>query len=126
MQNNIDLRFSQFALNSMINQCLCKNLRKASANSLLSSHRLKLKGTQRFTDSGQSVTQCAHKAVIGQRRSHMKLIGFGVVVRVLPIAVQTQTLTQQSSLERPPLPPEGLKTGEVLGQRKGGGRPLLL
>lgn len=56
----------------------------------------------------------------------MKLIGFGVVVRVLPIAVQTQTLTQQSSLERPPLPPEGLKTGEVLGQRKGGGRPLLL
>lgn len=41
-------------------------------------------------------------------------------MRGLPTAVQTQT--QQSSLERPPLPPEGLNTGEVLSQREGGVR----
>lgn len=35
---------------------------------------------------------------------------------VLPTAVQTQ----RSSLERPPLPPEGLNTREVLDEREGG------
>lgn len=42
----------------------------------------------------------------------MKLIGRQ---QILPTAVQTQT--QRSTLERPPLPPEGLNTGEILGQR---------
>lgn len=46
-------------------------------------------------------------------------------MRVLPTAVQTLTQTQQSSLEQPPLPPEGLKTGEVLGQREGGGKTIV-
>lgn len=54
--------------------------------------------------------------MIGQHRVDW----FRVGVRVLPTAVQTQT--QRSSLERPPLPPEGLNTGEVLSQREGGGK----
>lgn len=39
-------------------------------------------------------------------------------MRVLPTTVQTKT--QQSSPQQPPLPPEGLNTGEVLSQREGG------
>lgn len=39
---------------------------------------------------------------------------------VLPTAVQTET--RRSSLERPPRPPEGLNTGEVLGQGESGAR----
>jgi len=58
--------------------------------------------------------------VAGQQGSHTKPIGVGLVCgcqQVLPTAVQTQA--QQSSPERPPLPPEGLNTGEVLRRREG-------
>lgn len=44
----------------------------------------------------------------------------GASVGVLPTAAQTQT--RRSSLERPPRPPEGLNTGEVLGQGERGVR----
>lgn len=71
-----------------------------------------------------SASHKVHKALIGQQLVPHEADWLGVGVcgcqRILPTAVQTQT--QKSIPERPPLPPEGLNTGEVLGQREWGGR----